>query len=68
MDNKIKEIFEIVNEFLKIQSLINYEKPFLDYLEKEIDLLGYKTLRDKNNYLVVKGNGNKNAKNGQENL
>ena len=50
-----KEILEICDDFLEIPSVILYEKPFFDYLERKISLLGYNTERCGNEYLVVKG-------------
>nr|MDA3854790.1 hypothetical protein [Candidatus Woesearchaeota archaeon] len=57
MNTKIKEILKICDEFLKIPSVVGYEKPFLNYLEKKIKKLGYETLLKKN-YLVIKPKNN----------
>jgi putative aminopeptidase FrvX len=53
MNKEVKEILKITNEFLKIPSVIEHEKPFLDFLEKKFKKLGYNVFRTKR-YLVIK--------------
>ncbi len=61
MNVVVKEILNITNDFLKVPSVICYEKPFLNYLNKKISKLGYKTIL-KENYLIVKPKENINSK------
>ena len=49
----VKKIVGLTKEFLQIPSSINYEKPFLKYLQKRAKSLGYKTILEET-YLVVK--------------
>jgi hypothetical protein len=53
----VKKIVELTREFLTIPSSINYEKPFLKYLQKRAKSLGYKTILE-DTYLVVKPQDN----------
>lgn len=50
----INRIVSITNEFLKVPSSIAYEKPFLDYLQKRAENLGYNIFRKDDFYLVIK--------------
>lgn len=50
----LNRIISLTNEFLDIPSSISYEKPFLDYLQKKAENLGYDIFRKKNEYLVIK--------------
>ncbi len=59
MDEKIKQILEDCNEFLQIPSTINYEFPFLNYINLKVKELGFKTILNKK-YLVINPNKNSN--------
>jgi len=59
MKNEIKEILEICDEFLSVPSTTGFEFPFLNYLNKKIKKIGYKTIL-KNKYLVVTNSKAKN--------
>lgn len=53
MNKEVKSVLKICDDFLKIPSVISFETPFLEYLDKKISKLGYKTVL-KQEYLVVK--------------
>lgn len=53
MEININRVLEICNDFLKVPSSIDAEKPFLDFLNKKVKKLGYETIL-KEDYLVVK--------------
>ncbi len=59
MNDEIKQIIKITNEFLSIPSTITNEQPFLKYLNKKITQLGYKTIQT-DRYLIVKPKINQN--------
>ncbi|MFW6285537.1 MAG: hypothetical protein ACOC16_00025 [Nanoarchaeota archaeon] len=49
----VNRILDLCNEFLEIPSSINYEKPFLNYLAKKANKLGY-NISKKDDYLIIK--------------
>lgn len=58
--NYLKEVLEICQDFLKVPSVLCFEKPFLEYLSKRIKSLGYQVILDKDfNYLSVLGKNKK---------
>jgi putative aminopeptidase FrvX len=60
MKFEIQSILNIANDFLQVPATIEHEKPFLDYLQKKIETLGYEIIRNEK-YLVIKPK-NKRAK------
>lgn len=53
MNIDVNKILKICDDFLQVPSVIEFEKPFLDYLNLKAKNLGYQTIL-KNNFLVVK--------------
>lgn len=56
--DEISRIINIIDEFLEIPATIGYEIPFLDYLNKKISKLGYKTTLNPD-YLHIKSKKSK---------
>jgi len=55
MNFDLDRIFEIVDDFLSVPSIVGFEKPFLLYMKKKAEDMGYKTNLGKNyNYLNIK--------------